>query len=247
MINQSTLPPATGRVALLDVARTAALVGMATFHFVYDLEAFGYVAPGTALTGGWAFFSRVVASSFLFLVGISLYLAHGQAIRWPKFWWRLAQVGGAAALITAATWYALGHQFIFFGILHCIAVSSLLGLVVLRWPVTVLLMVSAAVFALPRMLRLDTFGSPWLVWLGLGTTPVYAADFLPVFPWFAPVLFGIAVAKILTSQGIWPRLARPSGRLLQRLGWPGRHSLIIYLIHQPILIGIIWSVTKLAR
>jgi uncharacterized membrane protein len=244
MTDASTLPRTTGRVALLDVARTVALVGMAVYHFVFDLMMFGYVAPGTAVAGGWAIFSRTVASSFLILVGISLYLAHGRGIRWRPFLRRLAQVAGAAALISVATWYALGQQWIFFGILHSIALSSLLGLVVLRWPSTVLLALSVAIFVLPRLERLEALGSPWLTWLGLGTTPVYAVDFLPVFPWFAPVLLGIALAKILT---VWGPLSRPSGRLIQRLGWPGRHSLIIYLIHQPILIGIIWAVTQVIR
>ncbi len=236
-----------GRIALLDVARTVALAGMILYHFVFDLMLFGYVAPGTAVTGGWMIFARVIASSFLVVVGIVLYLAHGQAIRWARFWRRFVQVGMAAALITVATWYALGQQFIFFGILHSILVSSLLGLVVLRWPVPVLLILSAVVLALPRLVRFDAFGEPWLIWLGLGTSPVYAADFLPVFPWFAPVLLGIVVAKVLTARDLWGAIARLSGRRLNALGWPGRHSLIIYLIHQPILIAIIWSVTQVIR
>lgn len=247
MTDTSTLPPSLGRVALLDVARTAALVGMATYHFVFDLMIFGYIEPGTAVAGGWAIFSRVVASSFLILVGISLFLAHGRGIRWQAFWRRLTQVGAAAALISVVTWYALGPQWIFFGILHCIAVCSLLGLVVLRWPAALLLILSATIFVLPRVQRFDAFGSPWLTWLGLGTTHVQAVDFLPIFPWLAPVLLGIALAKIAGKLDLWPTLAQPSGQLIQRLGWPGRHSLIIYLIHQPILIAILWSVTQLIR
>ncbi len=247
MTDDSTLTRVTGRVALLDVARTIALIGMAIYHFVFDLMLFGYLEPGTAVTGGWAIFSRVVASSFLILVGVSLYLAHGRGIRWRAFWRRLVQVAGAAALISVATWFALGQQWIFFGILHSIAVGSLVGLVVLRWPVAVLLGLSAVIFMLPRLGRFDAFGHPWLSWLGLGTTPVYAADFLPIFPWFAPVLLGIAAAKIATSLNLWGPLSRPSGPVIQRLGWPGRHSLIIYLIHQPILIAIIWTFTQAVR
>jgi uncharacterized membrane protein len=242
-------PPALGgRIAWLDVARTIALVAMATFHFVFDLEAFGYLAPGTALTGGWAIFARVVASSFLGLVGIGLYLAHRHGLRWSRVWPRFLRIAGAAALISGATYFALGPQMIFFGILHEIAFASLVGLAFLRLPPLATAASAALVIALPRLVRLDLFGSPWLIWTGLGTRPTAAADFVPVFPWFGAVLAGLALAQMLGKAGFWVWLAaRPAGKWVDRLGFPGRHSLVFYLIHQPILIGILWSVTKLIR
>lgn len=231
---------AAGRLVLLDLARTMALVAMATYHFVYDLEMFGYVAPYTALAGPWAIFARTVAASFLCLVGISLYLAHGQGIRWHKFWPRLAMIAAAAVLITIATRYALGERFIYFGILHSIAFASLTGLAFLRLPPVVLLAVAAGIAALPQLYRFEAASAPWLVWLGLGTTPSMAADFVPVFPWFAPVLLGIATARILTITGALARIAAfPTSRRLRALSFPGRHSLAFYLIHQPVLIGLL--------
>ena len=71
--------PARGRVDALDLARTLALICMAIYHFTYDLEMFGYIAPHTAVTGGWAIFARMIAGSFLFMVGISLILPTGGA------------------------------------------------------------------------------------------------------------------------------------------------------------------------
>jgi hypothetical protein len=58
------------RLALIDVARTVALLGMAVFHFAFDLELFGYLEPGTTVTGGWAVFARLVALTAL-LGGLS--------------------------------------------------------------------------------------------------------------------------------------------------------------------------------
>jgi uncharacterized membrane protein len=247
-MTDATNPPQTmGRVALVDVARSVALVAMATYHTVFILELFGYLAPYTATTGIWALFARAVASSFLILVGIGLWLAHRNGIRWDQVLRRTLQVGGAAALVSGVTWYTYGDQVIWFGILHCIAVASLVGLAVLRWPAWALALLSGAVFVLPRLARFDALSANWNSWLGLGTGPVYAADYLPAFPWFAPVLLGIAIAKVMSSAGLWPRLAALSSPLLWRLGAPGRHSLIIYLVHIPIIFAIIWAVTQAIR
>jgi len=100
------------RVDVLDAARTAALVGMVIFHFTRDLEQFGLIAPGTTLGAGWSMFSRTVAGGFLFLSGISLWLAHGRGIRWPAFLRRLAVLAAAAGLISVATYVAMPDAFI---------------------------------------------------------------------------------------------------------------------------------------
>ncbi len=138
-----------GRYLAVDIARTGALAGMVVFHFVYDLDLFGWLPRGTSATGWFWYHARIVAGSFLFLAGLSLWLAHGQGIRWGAFWRRLAMVGGAAAAVTVVTHFALPGLTIFYGILHSIAVSSLVGLLFLRLPALLTLAVAAAVFALP--------------------------------------------------------------------------------------------------
>ena len=72
-----------GRIVALDLARALALVAMAVFHFTFDLELFGLVQPGTTMLPGWRWLAYLTAGSFLFLAGVSLWLAHGQGIRWP--------------------------------------------------------------------------------------------------------------------------------------------------------------------
>jgi len=85
------------RIELIDLARGAALAAMAVYHFTWDMEFFSYVQAGTTAVGGWKIFARCIASSFLFLVGVSLFLAHRDGVRWPGFWRRLAMVGAAKA------------------------------------------------------------------------------------------------------------------------------------------------------
>lgn len=236
------------RIALIDVARGLALVAMAIYHFTWDLEYFGWLAPATTFQTGWVLFARCIASSFLILVGISMVLAHGEAMRWQSFKIRFVQVAGAAALISLVTYFAIPGGFIFFGILHAIALFSVLGLLFLRipWPLT--LIAAALVLLIGNNLRFEVFNIPALWWVGLAPIPPQSNDFVPVFPWFATVLIGIALARMGLQFGIWQRLgtvkmSHPASRPLTFIG---RHSLAFYLIHQPILLVSIWLFTSLA-
>lgn len=244
------LPPARRRVVALDIARTAALVGMVVYHLTFDLEMFGYLAPGTSVTGGWAVFARLIAGSFMFLVGVNLYLAHGKGIRWRPFLRRLLMLAIAAAAITALTRYAMPETFIFFGILHSIAVASVLGLFFLRLPALLPLVAAAAILvAKPYLAGTGFFDAPWLAWLGLTGWPVRSADFVPVFPWFAASLAGIGFAKLAARAGLWRRLGvepGAEGKARRLLAWPGRHSLAVYLLHQPVLISAVWVYSRLS-
>ncbi len=234
-----------GRIVALDIARTVALIGMAIYHFTYDLEMFGHIPPGTAVTGFWAIFARLVAGSFIFLAGASLWLAHGNSIRWRAFARRFEMIVGAALLITIATRIALPQTFVFFGILHSIAAASLIGLAFLRLPAVVTLAAAAGVFAIARLPHSPAFDAPLLWPLGLSTNTPPAIDYVPLFPWLAPFLAGLALAKLGTKTGLWTRLKREGSPAL--LTWPGRHSLAVYLIHQPVLVGLVWAATQILR
>ncbi len=238
-------PAKPRRLLWLDQARSVALLAMAIYHFCYDLEAFGHLPPGTMVSGWGAVFASTVAGSFLFLVGISLYLGHGRGIRWQAFFRRLAVICAAAALVTVMTYYVQGPRLVFFGILHSIAMSSVIGLAFLRLPIAVILVAAIAAATAPGYLATGIFDTPLLVWTGLTTLPVYAVDFVPTFPWLAPVLAGIATARITARAGMWNRPTAAPTRARRILAWPGQHSLFIYLVHQPILIGILWSLRQI--
>lgn len=234
-------PGAKSRLELLDLARGTALVAMAIYHFAWDLEFFGYVDPGMTTAGGWRLFARSIASSFLFLVGFSLVLAHGRGVRWRPFLRRLATVAAAAAAISLVTWLAVPGGFIFFGILHQIALASLLGLAFLRLPPLLVLACAVLVIAAPAWLRSPVFDHPLLWWVGLSVDRPRSNDFVPLFPWFGAVLLGIAAARFAQSAQIMPRLEaiRPP-RWTSPVQWAGRHSLAFYLVHQPLLIAAVY-------
>ena len=238
--------PAARRIPAVDLARSAALLGMVVFHFAFDLELFGHLAPGTTRMAPWALFARLVAGSFLFLAGVSLVLAHGDGIRWRSFLRRFAMIAGAAFVITVATRVAIPHAFIYFGILHSIAAASLLGLAFLRAPVWLILAAAALAAALPEVARASLFDTRWLAWTGLAASSPPSFDFVPVLPWVSACLAGIAAARTGQAIGLWDRLRDPApAPLLRYLSWPGRHSLVIYLVHQPVLIGLLWLAARL--
>jgi uncharacterized membrane protein len=191
--------------------------------------------------GGWKLFARCIASSFLFLVGISLFLGHAKGTRWPGFLRRLAMIAGAALAISVVTYIAVPSGFIFFGILHQIALASVLGLAFLRLPAVVTMVAAAAVIAAPHYLRSEFFNDPWWWWAGLSESRPRSNDYVPVFPWFGAVLAGITAAKIAEQTGLFAKLATLRA---PRWAWPlvfgGRHSLAVYLIHQPVLIASVW-------
>lgn len=234
------------RFLVIDLARTAALAGMVVFHFTYDLDIFGWIEPQTSVTGWFWYHARIVAGSFIYLAGLSLWLAHGNGIRWGAFGRRLARIAAAAALVTVATHFALPGLTIWYGILHSIAVSSVAGLLFLRLPAPVTLAVAAAVAALPHVWTLPATEG-WPVWAGLSATRPATADFEPFFPWFAPFLAGLVTGRLMTRFGLWRHLALAETPLLRRLAWPGRHTLAIYLVHQPVLIALVLSATWLLR
>ncbi|MDO9415330.1 heparan-alpha-glucosaminide N-acetyltransferase [Pararhizobium sp.] len=231
------------RIAALDTWRGIALLAMATYHFSWDLEFFGYLEPGTTGAGAFKIYARLIAGTFLFLAGISLVLGHTPMFRARSFGIRFAKIAGAAAVISIVTWFAVPDGFIFFGILHSIAAASLIGCLFLRAPAILTLLVAAAIFMAPSYLRMPLFDTPALWWVGLSTIPIRSNDFVPLFPWLAPFLAGMAATQAAVRYGWLSALAsgdKPQSRWMRFFGTAGRHSLAIYLIHQPLLIGCVY-------
>lgn len=243
-------PAAQGRarLPLLDALRGFAFVEMAIYHFAWDLGFFGYIATDVTADLGWRIFARSIASTFLALVGVSLVLATRDGLRRGRFLRRLAMVAAAAAAITLVTWFLFPDMFVFFGILHAIAVASLLGLVFVRAPIPVVALGALFTFLLPRLFTAALFDSPALVWLGLFTVPPRSVDFVPVFPWFGMVLVGILAARLAprVAPAALARLAAARPRALRPLAWAGRNSLALYLLHQPLLFGLVYVAAQIA-
>lgn len=229
------------RIVALDVARGIALLAMFVYHLSFDLSFYGFVPWNAGRDLGFVIFARTIASSFLAISGVSLVLMTQRGLKPKVFLRRLLVLVAAAALVTVVTAFVLPDAMIRFGILHAIALTSVLALPFLRAPIPVVLLAAVAVVAAPHVLASPIFNGIGWVWLGLSTVTRSSMDYVPILPWFAPVLVGIAAARIALARGLVDRIAawRPRWRLPRGIAFLGRHTLPIYLLHQPIFIGII--------
>ncbi len=231
----------------IDVARGIAIVAMVIYHFAWDLS-FLRLIPGSIIGDpAWNWFARAIAGSFLTLVGIGLALAHASGFRRSAFLKRLAKVGGAALAVTLVTVLAFPQSYIFFGILHCIAVSSVLALAFLRVPGWLIAAAAASSFAAPLILTQPALDHPALDWLGLGSEDPLTNDYVPLLPWFGAVLVGLEIGRLFLGRGETMGLDqwRSGGALGRGLARMGRHSLAIYLVHQPVLLAVLYGVLAL--
>jgi uncharacterized membrane protein len=236
--------PAFPRLGWVDSARGLALWAMFGFHLTWDLAHFGWIDHGIPYTAGFHWLAHVIGASFLTLVGISLALAgqgRGPLLRSPAFWRRWAMIVAAAGAISLSSFWLFPATPIFFGILHCIALASLVAAPLIAAPAGVLLAAGALALAAPHVLAAPFFDAKIFWWTGLGTFEPPSNDFRPLLPWLAFVLFGVALGQWIArrAQGE-TALARPGrrpGLLSRALALCGRHSLAFYLIHQPLLFG----------
>jgi len=239
---------ASQRWDAIDVARGIAIAAMIVYHFSWDLSFLQLIGTNILQVPAWRWFARGIAGSFLALAGFGLVLAHARGFRRIPFLKRLVRVGGAALAVTLVTYFVFPGSYIFFGILHCIAVSSVLALPFLR--LRPALTLGAAVFCLvaPWLFTSPALDAPWLDWLGLGATDPLTNDYVPIFPWFGLVLIGVAVGKLLLPRQEALGLARwrADNPFSRALIWAGRKSLPIYLTHQIVLLGILYGVAQIA-
>lgn len=235
------------RYQLLDILRGVAIIAMVVFHIAWDLYYFGYSPVDVTTDLGWVIFQKSILSSFLLLVGAGLVLAHGKAIRWNRFWRRFAIVVACALLVTAGTYWMFPDYFVFFGVLHAIALFSLLGLAFLRLPPLPVAALGVAMIAANLLYNDPVFASRELGWIGFWPTSPPTSDVVPIFPWFGVVLLGIAIMRLILAS----RLAEDLGHLnsdepaAKGLAFMGRWSLPIYVLHQPLIIAVLFGVAQL--
>ena len=235
------------RFAVIDIARGVAIIAMVAYHFCWDLSFFRFIAPDVGRDPYWVVVARCILAAFLFLTGVGLVLGHGRGIRWRAFWRRWIFVVLGAGVITLATWQVFPFSFVYFGVLHAIALFSILALPFLFAPLWLGGLVAAIVIALPLFYANMLFDEKAFSWIGFWQVPPPANDLVPVFPWFAAVLLGVLLARIVLASPLAIRLAaiNPAGRLPRLLAVLGRWSLLIYLLHQPILLGLVYPAASL--
>lgn len=235
-----------GRLGEIDALRGVAIVMMVIYHLMWDLLFFGVLTNVALQQGFWKYFQRTTASTFIFLVGVSLVVSHQGAASqhadpFRKYLQRGAKIFGWGMMLTVIVRMAdIGR--IDFGVLHLIGLAIILAYPFLhyRWFNIALWALLNGVGYLLQPLQVDTF---WLVWLGLKPVNYTYLDYFPLVPWFGVVLLGIGVGNLLYKKKqrtfVLPDLSNVMPvQWLQQLG---RHSLTIYLLHQPLLFVLLFA------
>lgn len=216
------------------------MVWMAAFHGAFDLNHFGLIAPQNFYADPrWTLQRTAIVSLFLFTAGAAQSAAVMRDDR-ARFWRRWAQIVGCAALVSVGSWWMFPHSWISFGVLHGMAVMVLLLQPLQRVSFAWLAGIAIAALAAPQLWSHPWFDQRGTWWLGLVTHKPPTEDFVPVLPWFGVMLAGFIAGR-------WCQQARPqmwqgpvprgTGPLLQLSRWP----LTFYMLHQPVLIGLVMA------
>lgn len=238
--------PADRRLWEVDSIRGLAVIFMIGYHLIFDLAYFGVYA-GTMYSTPWQFVARSIGTTFILVLGVSLTLRY-QRLK-PEldrvqvfriYLRRGAWLFGWGVVITLVTYLVLGKGFVVFGILHLLGLSVILAFPFLRSRWASLAGGVAAIGLGIYLGGLKTL-SPWLLWLGVPQFGRHMVDYYPILPWFGCALLGIFLGLTLYPGGVrrfaLPDLSRTAP--IRALTYLGKHSLLIYLVHQPILLGIL--------
>jgi len=222
------------RINGLDIFRGMAIFAMILYHFTYDLNYFRIISVDMNHTSSFLIVRYTIMSMFLLSVGMSLALIHKSMIRWSSVRKRILQLGFASLAVTIGTAMVFPNSWVYFGILHFVLFASLISLPLLRFPKTTLLL--ALLILLGSATKLLHMHGVYALLQTPLTLPPYSEDLVPLFPWLAVVFIGIFIGKQGYHQKTFEhKIFNNNSAIHKVLKKMGQNSLIIYLIHQPIL------------
>ncbi len=253
-------PAISQRFYAVDALRGFAMVWMTVFHFCFDLNHFAYWRQNFLADSFWTWQRTAILSLFLFTAGLGQAVAVRQGQSWQRFWRRWAQVSACALLVSAGSYLMYPSTFIYFGVLHGMAVMLIvvrltahwgrwlwwLGLLAIGASYT---MIVIADYALLTRATADFFNSKALNWLGFVTRKPATEDFVPLLPWLGVMWWGMAAGSwVMRNRVAWLSLRSSNGSVaVKALTAMGRWSLSYYMLHQPVMIGALMAFGWLAK
>ena len=240
------------RIWELDAARGFCIFCMFFVHLFFDLVSFGFIH---AHKSNWIvrfFFDGWGGALFFIISGISATLGSRPVKRG-------LQVAGCALIVSAVT---IGMDLsgfsrnmgIYFGVLHCLAVCMLVWPLfkkLERWsPKTNLIIlgsIGVVLTAVGLWMRQFILPHNFLMFIGL-RGPMGTSDYFPILPYLGFFLLGAVLGKTLYSkrETRFPRVSTQN-IFVRFFCWLGNHSLPVYLIHQPLLFGLVYLLAILTR
>ncbi len=238
----------------LDSLRGLALAWMTVFHFCFDLSHLGWWRQDFYGDPLWTWQRRAIVTLFLLCVGLAQAQVQARAAQAAMPWRRWGHVAACALAVSVASYALFADRYIYFGVLHCIALLSLALWWMRRWRDTGLLAVAVLALAVPPLYQ--ALAASWpgpLVQmlngragsvLGLVTELPPTEDYVPLLPWLGVAMLGLWMGRrpalrkwARQAQGQPVTLPLPLRLPLRLLAWLGRHSLPYYMLHQLVLMG----------
>lgn len=229
------------RIWEIDFLRGLSIILVVGYHLLYDLGAFVGVERFLGFTTdlssvAWRVAQSFFAGLFIVLSGTSCSLTRSNVRRGS----RLLAVSLA---VTAVTYVFDPSSAVWFGILQLLAVSILIygaafersgPVACAAWGAAVL----ALGAALPALKEALAVGFDWLLPLGIHSPGFSSFDYFPLIPWLGVFLIGAALGKSVYA----PKRSLLPWRLPQTfVNAAGRHSLLIYIVHQPLIMGVLYA------
>lgn len=235
----------------IDTLRGVAIVWMTVFHFCFDLNYFGWIRQDFYNGPLWTGQRTAIVSLFLFCAGLGQAVAVAQGQTWQRFWKRWAQVAACAVLVTVGSYLMYPRSFIYFGVLHGIALMLVIVRLTAGWGrwlwiagAFAIALKALALYAHAHWPELDFLNGRAWNWLGLVSRKPITEDYVPLIPWLGVMWWGMAAGQWLLARHR-DSLARPMPPATAPLAWLGRWSLSWYMLHQPVLIGVLMAVKAL--
>ncbi len=226
--------PEEGRWLILDYARAAAIVLMIVYHSAYDAEFLFGMKIGTQF-GVWKLIQKLCASLFLVIHGISFTISWQKKPCIIKVVKRSVTLIFCASIVTVSTYLFDAHTFVRFGILHLIAVSSVIIPAISRLSIIFTIIVGLVIVGFRFCINIP--GSTMLVPFGFPPSSFISIDYFPFIPWLGVIILGVALGKyIIQAKGFTRQ--KPTKVWSKVCVYISKKSLLIYMIHQPIILAI---------
>lgn len=235
----------------LDALRGMAIVWMTVFHACFDLNHFGYLTQNFYVDPFWTWQRTAIVSLFLGCAGLGQAAAQVRQVPLARFMRRWSAIAGCALLVSAGSYAVFPQSYIYFGVLHGMAVMLLLLRLVGRQRLAYLAAFALACLVLPVLYRHFSQDLPaqWVGLLnhkafsvlGLVTAKPHTEDYVPLLPWFGVMLLGYVWGRHLLrnpASQLGGYLRQPARRpVAKAMAWLGRRSLPYYMLHQLVLLG----------
>ena len=236
----------SARLQLFDYGKGVAILLMIGVHTVYILAMAGLLPVALLDSIPYIIVSRVVAITFIICSTIILWYRSSETVS-TRQWWssvlrQVVKLALAASVVTLVTSIVLPGSGVVFGILHLLTLATLIngGLFRLRLPRLWYGLLGVLVLILGNWLMSLRFNAPGWEWLGFVSPDFASIDYVPLLPWLGVTWLAVPAApRLVQLARQWQEKQKTSLRW-EWISWCGRHSLLLYLTHAPIIFGSVW-------